>query len=128
MPKLRAVAALWAMMITMQENATAITFGTSDQLIPDGKPIGGKPLVTAPTTATPCAEASTEAETMMESTTATTAPGTLGANRLQPTMMISAPAEKAQVAKLALDSEVSQCHCCWNQLPVPLDTPSIPGI
>ena len=53
--KLREVAALWAMMSTKQDRAVGSTLGTSDQEMPDGRPIGGKPPCTAPTTATPCA-------------------------------------------------------------------------
>ena len=52
--KLREVAALWAMMSTKQENAIPQDPGISLQSMPWGRPIGGKPPWTGPTTATPC--------------------------------------------------------------------------
>ena len=91
MAKLRDVAALWAMIRTKQEKAMPSTFGMSLQVIPSGSPIGGNPPWTAPTTATPCDDASRAADRMIDRITATTAPGTSGRNRLNPRMMTSVP-------------------------------------
>ena len=63
--KLRDVAALWAMISTKQDTAIPRTFGMSLQVMPSGSPIGGKPPCTAPTTATPCARASSALDKMM---------------------------------------------------------------
>ena len=125
--KLREVAALWAMMRTKQEKAIPRTLGTSLQVIPSGSPIGGNPPCTAPTTATPCAEASRLLDRMIDAITATTAPGTTGRNRLKPRMMINVPTAKATVQPLASDTWVIVDHCCSNQLPLPLGMPSMPG-
>ena len=57
--------------------------GTSHQSMPGGSPIGGKPPCTAPTTATPCADASVTAETMMSRTTATIGARDLGQEPLE---------------------------------------------
>ena len=96
--------------------------------MPGGRPIGGKPPVTAPTTATPCAEASTAVEMMIDRTTATTAPGTLGRNRSNPMMISTVPSANANVARLVSGMDWTIAHCCWNQLPDPLGTPSMSGI
>ena len=57
--KLREVAALCAMMRTKQEKAMPMIVAAlavmSDMVMPCGRPIGGKPPCTAPTTATPLA-------------------------------------------------------------------------
>ena len=115
--KLREVAALCAMIRTKQEKAMPSTLGTSPHEMPAGSPIGGKPPLTEPTTATPCEDASVTAETMMSRTTATMAPGTLGRNRLNATMMAIVAAPNANVVHEMSDSDVIQCHCCSNQLP-----------
>ena len=65
---------------------------------------------------------------MIDRITATTAPGTLGRNRLNPTMMTSVPTAKATVQTLASPTWVIVHHCCSNQLPVPLGMPSMSGI
>ena len=98
--KLREVAADCATMRIRQENAIrAIPANWADQSMPLGIPSGcGKPPDTAPTTVTPCAEASTTAEITMLSSTAMMAPGTLGRNRLNPIMITRVPSAKAKVS------------------------------
>src|ERR1700754_3629244 len=100
------------MMSTKQETAVGSTLGTSDQEMPDGRPIGGKPPCTAPTTATPCACASVRAEMAVSRTTATMAPGTTGRKRLKIWMITIVANPKANVVRLVEDSELIQCHCC----------------
>ncbi len=126
--KLREVAALWAMISTKQDSAVGSTLGTSDQEMPDGRPIGGKPPATVPTIATPCEPASVRADTAVSRTTATMAPGTTGMKRLKARMITIVASPNAVVVRLAEDSEVIQCHCCSNQLPLPFEIPSTPGI
>ena len=103
------------------------TLGTSPQVIPSGRPMGGNPPWTAPTTATPCDAASRLADTMIDRTTAMTAPGTLGANRLNPMIRTSVPAANPTVQALASDTCVMVHHCCSNQFPDPFGMPSMPG-
>src|SRR3954451_16019754 len=116
------------MISTKQENPMPTTFGTSLQVIPSGRPIGGKPPWTAPTIATPCDDALSALDTTIDTTTATTAPGTTGRKRLNPTMMASAPIANATVHRLAAPTWVIVHHCCSNQLPEPLGIPSMSGI
>ena len=97
------------------------------QVMPCGRPTGGNPPCTAPTIATPCEDASSTADRMIDRTTATTAPGTFGRNRLKPRMRISAPAAKATVQPLASPRWVIVDHCCSNQLPVPFGMPEHVG-
>ncbi len=99
--KLRDVAALWAMISTKHDTAIPSTVGTSLQVIPSGRPIGGNPPCTGPTTATPSLLASRAVEIAIDSRTAITAPGILGANRLKPMMMAKVPTAKATVQRLA---------------------------
>src|SRR6476619_2587640 len=94
-----------------QENALAVQVPQSCRSIPSGRPIGGKPLLTDPTTATPWVDASVAADAMLSSTTATIAPGIFGANRLKVTMMTRVAAAYAEVVALASPSDVSRCHC-----------------
>src|SRR4030095_5518282 len=96
----RDVAALCAMISTQQEKAIPSTFSASPQEMPCGSPTGGKPPCTAPTTATPCALALVSAETAMQPTTATIAPGTRGMNRLNATMMASVPPANPTAGRL----------------------------
>ena len=126
--KLRDVAALCAMIRTKQDTAIPRTFGMSLHAIPSGSPTGGKPPCTEPTTATPCADASSALDKMMDRITATTAPGTLGMNRLNPRMIASVPRANATVGPLASPTCVMVDHCCWNQLPEPFGMPSMSGI
>ena len=128
MAKLREVAALCAMIITKQENAIPTTLSTSDQVMPCGSPIGGNPPCTVPTTFTPCAAASVSVEITMVATTAITAPGTLGAQNLQMKMTAIVPSANANVAQPMSGISLIHVHCCSNQLPVPLATPSMLGI
>ena len=48
--------------------------------------------------------------------------------RLKTRMITIVLSPKANVARLIEDSEVIQCHCCSNQLPLPLGMPSRSGI
>ncbi len=98
--KLLDVAALWAMMRTKHEKATPARPGMSDQPTPCGRPIGGKPPWTVPMTATPWVDIWNDADTTMDSTTATMAPGTAGANLLKPRISASVPTAKARVGRL----------------------------
>ena len=125
--KLREVAALCAMIRMTQENAIAVQVSQLSRSIPLGRPIGGKPLSTDPTTATPCVDASVAADTPISSTTATIAPGTFGANRLKATMMTRVAAANANVVALLSPREVSRCHCCSSQPPEPFSIPSMSG-
>ena len=116
------------MISTKQANAIPSTRGTSSQEMPGGRPTGGKPRWTVPTTLTPCAFASVAADTMIDSTTATIAPGIRGENRLNPSEMASVPAAKPTVGRLAFGMSLIQSHCCSSQRPSPFGTPSMSGI
>ena len=126
--KLREVAALWATISTKQAKAMDDALATSDQPSPVGNPNGGNPPVRDPITATPWVLASVADETTIESTTATTAPGTTGRKRLNPTMSSTVLRANATVAALASGIEVIVPHCCWNQVPLDFGTPSMSGI
>ena len=65
---------------------------------------------------------------MIDRITAITAPGTLGRNRLKPTMMANVPTAKATVQPLASPRCVIVDHCCSNQFPFPFGIPSMSGI
>jgi hypothetical protein len=126
--KLRDVAALWATISTKHAKPMPSTFGTSPQVIPSGRPTGGKPPCTEPITATPCVEASRAPDKMIDKITATTAPGTLGRNRLNPRIMPNVPRAKATVQPLASPRCVIVDHCCSNQFHAPFGTPNMSGI
>ena len=126
--KLREVAALWATIRTKQEKATPNTSTASLRVTPCGRPNGGGPAGTAPTTATPSAVASIAVEMAMHAKTAIRAPGIFGMNLLNPMINTSVNAAKPTVVMFASGMEVIIVHCCWNQLPVPLGTPSMAGI
>ncbi len=126
--KLRDVAALWATIRTKQEKAVGRTSQTSLSARPWGSPMGGAPEGTAPTTATPLADASITVEMMMHSTTATSAPGILGMNLSNTMIKPTVSTENPTVARLASGIDWIISHCCWNQFPLPLGTPSMSGI
>ena len=117
-------------MIKMKhETAVAKTATIASQVMtPGGKPMGGKPPVIAPIVETPWALASVAVEMMIDKMTAMRAPGTFGMNCLKPTMMTTVPMAKANVGHDRFGISLIQSICCWNQLPVPLGTPSMPGI
>jgi len=77
---------------------------------------------------TPCVAASVTAEIAVSSTTATRAPGTAGANRLDARMSTTVAAPYANVDQLVRPSSEIHVHCCSSQVPVPLGTPSRSGI
>jgi hypothetical protein len=127
MAKLREVAADCAMMRMKQEKAIATHWAVVDRSMPCGRPIGGKPPWTAPTTATPLLEASMAADTMIDRITATIAPGTTGRNFLKPRMMISVPPRRRRSASGSIPRFVISSHCCCSQLPAPFGIPSMSG-
>jgi len=128
MAKLREVAALCAMIRMKQENAITVHVAQLFRSMPLGRPIGGKPPCTAPTTATPRVDAPVNADTPINNTTAMIAPGTLGARRLKPTMMTKVAVANANVAQLRSPSDAIRCHCWLSQEPDPLGIPSMSGI
>ena len=67
------------------------------------------------------------AETMIDRTTATMAPGTSAANRLKPRMMARVASAKANVSHWIAPRCVIRSHCCWNQVPVPFGMPEHVG-
>ncbi len=64
----------------------------------------------------------------MHTTTATSAPGTLGTKRSKTTIRPTVSTEKPTAARFASGMEVIIVHCCENQPPLPLGTPSMSGI
>ena len=88
----------------------------------------GNPSGTAPTTVTPCDAASVTVDTMMRSTTATTAPGIFGAKRLNTRMIAMVVMPNAKVSQWMSGISLIQSICCWTQSPVPFGTPRISGI
>ena len=125
--KLRAVAALCAMMRIRQDTAIGTTWTASEKLTPLGSPTGGKPPCTAPTSSTPWLAALSAADSAIVTITAMSAPGTFWANRLKPRMIARVRTANARVHGLVLPRLVMKCHCCWNQLPVPFGMPNMLG-
>ena len=88
--KLREVAALWAMISTKQENATASTLGTSLQVMPGGQADRREPaLHRADHRHAVGGRVGGRRHDDRAARTATIAPGTFGRNRLKPTMITS---------------------------------------